>query len=275
MDGAVVDGTLWVAGGLAKSSNATDKVEGYDPVINSWKAAPPMPVRLHHHMAVTYRGELVVMGGWIPQGLDQSALLSERVFALREGRWTQLPPLLEPRAAGAATVVDDKIVVFGGQDEGRLLRSTEVFDGEKWTAGAPIPTPREHLAAASDGEFAYAVGGRVLGPDQNLDAFERYDPREDTWEPLPDMPTSRGGLGATIVRGTLFAVGGESSTNAMGDVEAYNIEREFWRRQTPMRTPRHGLVVKAIGGAFYSVGGATKPGHASAVDDVEVSRTTR
>jgi len=275
MDGTVLDGTVWVVGGLAAGSMASHRVEGYDPVINSWKAGPDLPVRLHHAAVVTYKGEIVVIGGWIPQGSDQSALISERVFALRDGKWEPLPSLNRPRAAGAATVVGDRIIVFGGQDEGRLLRTTEVFDGRRWTEGADLPTPREHLAAVSDGEFAYAVGGRDLGPDKNLATLERYDPEADNWQPLPDMPTARGGLGAVFAAGKLFAVGGESPTGAMDEVESFDLGDKSWSREPAMRTPRHGLVVEGTGGAFYAIGGADHAGHASAVDDNEVSRLTR
>ena len=275
MDGTVLDGTLWVVGGLDARSEASNKVEGHDPVINSWKAGPDLPVRLHHHMVVTYKDEMVVIGGWIPQGSDQSALVSDRVLRLRDGRWEQLPPLPRPRAAGAAAVVGDKIVVMGGQDEGRLLQTTEVFDGEKWSEGASMPTPREHLAAASDGKYVYAVGGRELGPDKNFDTLERYDPENDSWSRLPDMPTARGGLGAAVIGGRLYAVGGESPTRPFGNVESFDIETGNWARNSAMRTPRHGLDVEAIGTSIYALGGATKPGHASAVDTAEITRLAR
>ena len=45
-------------------------------------------------------------------------------------------------------MVGDKIVVVGGQADGALVKQTEVFDGTKWSAGAELPNPREHLAAA-------------------------------------------------------------------------------------------------------------------------------
>ena len=73
-------------------------------------------------------------------------------------------------------MVGDRIVVVGGQADGRLVKTTEVFDGKRWSDGADIPTPREHLAAASDGQFVYVVGGRALSPDKNTAALERYDP---------------------------------------------------------------------------------------------------
>jgi serine/threonine-protein kinase len=121
MASTVLDGTIWVVGGMGKGSKATARVEGYDPVIKGWKSGPDLPVPLHHQMVVTYKGEPVVIGGWIPEGADQSAVVSDRVFALRGGRWEELPSLQRPRAAGAAAVVGDRIVVVGGQDDNRLI----------------------------------------------------------------------------------------------------------------------------------------------------------
>src|SRR6185503_11346273 len=172
-------------------------------------------------------------------------------------------------------VVGDRIVVTGGQANDKLVGTTEVFDGKAWSAGANIPTPREHLAAASDGRFLYAVGGRALSPDKNSAALERYDPAADRWQRLPDMPTARGGLGAAITEGHLLAVGGETATDVLGVVESYNLARQDWSRERFMRTPRHGIAVAAIDGALYAFGGGTRPGHASASPIAEALQLTR
>jgi hypothetical protein len=275
MVSTVLDGTIWVVGGLEARSVASRRIEGYDPVINGWKAGPDLPVRLHHQMAVTYKGELVVIGGWIPEGSNASAKLSGRVFALRDGRWVSLPSLRRPRAAGAAAVVGDRIVVMGGQAGGRLVAPTEVFDGKRWSTGAGIPTPREHLAAASDGRFVYAVGGRALSADKNSAALERYDPATDRWQRLPDMPTARGGLGAAIAGGRLFAVGGETPTRVLGAVESYSFADKTWSTAPSMRTPRHGIAVAAFERSLYALGGAARPGHASASPAAESLRPGR
>jgi hypothetical protein len=275
MASTVADGTIWVLGGLGNGSTGSRRVEGYDPVISGWKAGPDLPVRLHHEMVVNLKDEVVVIGGWIPKGSNPSGELSGRVYALRGGRWVTLPSLKHPRAAGAAAVVGDKIVVVGGQADGRLVAPTEVFDGEKWSAGANIPTPREHLAVAADGESLYAVGGRALSSDKNSPALERYDPARDQWQKLPDMPTARGGLGAAIAVGHLFAVGGETPTRVIGKVESYDIARGRWSSAPAMRTPRHGMSVVAIGRSLYALGGAPRPGHASAVSTAEVLRVER
>jgi serine/threonine protein kinase/N-acetylneuraminic acid mutarotase len=275
MGNAVVDGTIWVVGGLGAGSLGSRRLEGYDPVINGWKAGPDLPVRLHHEMAVSYKDELVVIGGWIPEGSDPSAEVTDRVLALRGGRWVQLPSLNRPRAAGAAAVVGDQIVVVGGQAGDRLVETTEVFDGKRWSVRKDIPTPREHLAAASDGRYLYAVGGRALTPAKNSSALERYDPATDRWQRLPAMPTARGGLGAAIAGGRLIAAGGETPTDVIGKVESYDLDKSAWSSAPSMRTPRHGIAVAAIGPALYALGGATRPGHATAAASAEVARLRR
>jgi non-specific serine/threonine protein kinase len=256
-----LSGAVWLFGGLT-NHGATDTVEGFDPVTNSWKTAPKLPAPLHHSMAVNYNDELVVLGGWIPEGANPSAQTSNRVYVLRNGEsWEELPALRRPRAAGAAAVVDGKIVVVGGQAEGKLVRETEVFDGKRWTDAAPMPTPREHVAAAADRKYLYAVGGRDLSSDRNSAALERYDPADDKWERLPDMPTARGGLGATVAGNHLIAAGGEEPTSARATVEAFNIPEGRWTRLADLPTPRHGPAVASIGTRVYVIGGARKPGH--------------
>ena len=152
------DGTIWIFGGIRGDGALTGLQEGYDPVIDSWKGGDDLPVPVSHAMAVTWQGNPVVLGGWKTEGGKNVA--SDQVWRVVNSRWVELPHLLQPRAAAAAAVVGDRLVVTGGVDaNGALLNTTEVFDGNAWTLGAPIPTPRQMLAAASDGKLMYAVGG--------------------------------------------------------------------------------------------------------------------
>ena len=161
----------------------------------------------------------MVIGGFVP-GDELTSEQSGRVYALRGDGWEELPPLNHPRAAGAAAVVGDKIVVVGGQADGKLVPETEVFDGESWKDVADMPTPREHLGAASDGRYLYAVGGRELSADKNLAVVERYDPDDDSWTKLEQMPKASGSVGAAYAGGRVVTVGGESTTTVSDDVQA-------------------------------------------------------
>jgi Protein kinase domain/Kelch motif len=242
---------------------ATNTVATYDPGIGGWDTDPPLPVLLHHAMAVSYDGHVVVMGGWVPEGPELTAETSRRVYELRGRSWVRLADMRSPRAAGAAAVVGDKLVVVGGQADGRLVPSTEIFDGERWTAGADTPTAREHLAAVSDKRFMYAIGGRDLKASANLGALERYDPEADEWTPLASMPKALGGLGAARIGGTIAAVGGEDESEVFGTVLLYDIGKDAWTRGEPMPKARHGMGVVAVGNALYALGGSDRLGHRS------------
>ncbi len=269
--GAVVDGKAWIVGGLEgeEAATATDRVESYDAKTQTWEQGPELPVALHHAVARNYHGELVVIGGWTPEGEDLTANTSGRVFVLRGASWEELPELNHPRAASAAAVVGGELVVVGGQADGQLVPEIEVFDGEKWTDAAPMPTPREHLAAASDGTYLYTVGGRELSSSENSGALERYDPAKDEWTSLPPMPNPIGSFDATIAQGRLITVGGELPTDVSGEVQAYELKTQTWSTLPSLATPRHGLTVVVDGSKLYAVDGALEPGHAGSTTAAE------
>jgi non-specific serine/threonine protein kinase len=263
-----VDGKLWVFGGIGrKSSSTTSKV--YNPATDNWATGPGLPLPLHHMMAVTYKSEAVVIGGFVP-GEELTSGQSDKVFALRDGAWVQLPKLNHARAAAAAAVVGDKIVVAGGQADGKLVPQTEVFDGESWKDVADMPTPREHLGGASDGHYFYAVGGRALSADQNSGALERYDPASDEWTELKGMPEPTGSVGVTYAGGRIIAIGGEGTTEVSDAVQAYDIGKESWSQLPKLPTARHGVAVSSLDDAVYAIGGATEPGHVGSTKEADV-----
>jgi hypothetical protein len=278
MPGAVVNGLAIMTGGLRSGPNgavSTNSVEGLDTTVNIWSTLPGLKKPLNHAMAVNFKGRLFVMGGWLPKGGDQTAITSNRVYELHGSKWVEGPPMPDARAAGAAAVADGKIVVVGGQANDKLLTKTDVYDGKRWSTGAPIKTPREHLAAASDGESVYAVGGRNTATGKNLGTLERYDAPTDTWQALPDMQTPRNGLGAAIVGGTLFAIGGETATEVLKTVETYDIGKRHWSKGPPLPTARHGMAVVAVGDNVYALGGALKVQHNGSTNTAEKLTITK
>ena len=260
----VLGDEIWVAGGM-RHGETLQTVQSYNAQTGAWQEQPPLPIPLNHATAATYRGEMVVIGG----ATDALADASNKVFALRGGKWVDLPPLQHARAAAAAAVVGDKLVVVGGQNAKQLVPQTEVFDGQSWTQAADLPTPREHLAAVSDGVYVYTVGGRNLSADENSAAFQRFDPVSGNWDKLADMPTRRGSYGAAFIDGRIVAVGGEEPTRVLATVEMYDISNGKWSTAAPINTPVHGEVVAAVGQTVYCIGGADRPTHESAVATVE------
>jgi N-acetylneuraminic acid mutarotase len=272
VDATVLDGRIWVAGGLTASNKATASTQYYDPAINSWEQGPPLPEALHHAMLVTYRHRLAVIGGFHSRGSDLLADTSARMFLLNNdtGKWEDGPSLHYPRAAGGAAVVDNEIVVVGGRtgNPEQLVTQTEVFDGTGWRDAADILVPGDHLAVTADSNYLYAVGGRKFTAGSNVDVVQRYDPKANRWTALTPTPQPVSGAGAAVVKGQLIVVGGEKPTSVSGTAQAYDLTASTatWTTLPSLTPGRHGLGVAAIGNTVYAIGGATKAGHTASTN---------
>jgi len=262
------DGTIWIFGGIRSDGKVTTLHEGYDPApIDTWKTGPDLPAGVQHAMAVTWKDNPIVLGGWKTE--DGKNVATDKVWRVVNGQWVELPHLLQPRAAAAAAAVGDRIIVTGGVDaSGALLNTTEVFDGNAWTPGTPIRTPRKMLAAASDDKLMYAVGGSDGNTD--LATVEAYDPATKAWTPLADLPQPRSDLGVAIADRRLVAVGGVSRGEVLKSVSVFDLMAKTWDSLPDMATGRHGMAVDAIDRSVYAIGGSTAADDTQTVSTAEV-----
>ena len=224
---------------------------------------------------MAYHNTVWVIGGFEPQGSTIEGVASARVLYLNQAQtaWVEGPELHHARAAGAAAVVGNKIVVAGGRTVGtppQEVAPTEVFDGTSWHDAAPIPVPGDHLAAASDGTYLYVVGGRRLEPAANTAAVQRFDPAADRWVQLPAAPGKVSDAGAAIVGGRLIVVGGESAGAVFSTVWSYDLASSTWTSLPDLAAPRHGLAVAVIGSTLYAIDGASQTGHNASTPTVQI-----
>lgn len=262
------DGTIWILGGIGEGGVVSGRLEGYDPPTDAWKGGDDLPVPVRHAMSVTWRDTPVVLGGGQSFGRAGTVDATDRVWRLVSGRWVELPRMLQPRAAAAAAMVGDRIIVTGGVDaNGALLNTTEIFDGNSWILGAELPTPRALLAAASDGTLMYAVGGTDGTSDMR--SVEAYDPVANVWTTLPDLPQASRDLGVTIADGRLLAVGGLSARQVLKSVAALDLPTLTWAGLPDMGTARHGMAVVAMANSVYAIGGSTGVGDREVTSSAE------
>ena len=272
---AVLQNRIWVAGGLTGLDSATAKTEFYDLSVGAWGQGPNLPVPLHHAMMVTYQNTVWVIGGFEPQGSDVEGTVSARVFHLDDDQdyWAKAPALHHARAAGAAAVVGDKIVVVGGRTAGSSpeeVAPTEVFDGTSWHDAGGIPVTGDHVAAASDGKYVYVVGGRKLSSAANTAAVQRFDPNIGKWTQLRPVPSPVSDCGVAIVSGQLIVVGGESTGTVFNTVRAFDLATSTWSSLPPLAAARHGMGVTAIGNTLYAIDGAAAPGHNASTRTLQI-----
>ena len=238
----MVEGTIYVLGGLALDGRSLTTVEALAPDAGAWQPRAPLPEPRDHLAAVDLGGRLYVVGG-SPGWFNQQTSSTLWRYDAGADAWEARAPLPLGRAATRPPCWTASSTSPGGS--GPEPQRLQVYDPETdtWALKAPLSRPREHLAAGAAGGALYVVGGR-WGDVGNVDLLEAYDPQTDAWRTLAPMPTPRGGLAATALDGRLYVTGGEvldASAVTFPQLEVYDPQSGEWTSVAPLPTARHGL----------------------------------
>jgi uncharacterized repeat protein (TIGR01451 family) len=182
MDGAAIDGSIYVPGGQDPGADYTRWLQIYDTTTDSWSAGAPLPYPVRQHEVVALNGLLYVLGGQ-SNGTYTNAVLT---YDPGTDAWTYAPSMQKARASAASGVIGGKIYVAGGYN-GSFPDSVEVFDplAGTWSYVADMPTP---WVMAADGvlhdRFLLVTGG-YWSNNTASDLGRVYDATTDRWMELP------------------------------------------------------------------------------------------
>ncbi len=251
LSGTEAGGKIWVAGGVA--GGVTQKVYSYDPSTTAWTAGPDLPVPRQLAAMGSVGGTVYAVGGFS----DVDASPTDSTYLLEPGAsaWTKVASLLLNRAGAFAADIDGKLHLVAGQGDSHLLADTVAFDAaaNSWAVKAPIPNPRLRFAGFVLSGWIFAVGGTTEsgGVTNQVDV---YEPKGNVWTNVEEFPAPRDGLGAAVVAGKAYVVGGDSA----GTMDVY--DGSSWSSGPPLATPRIGAAVVAAQGRVYVIGGAPAGG---------------
>ncbi len=278
--GTAIDGQIYLAGGITDIEvlendqlllNSSDQLTRFDPKNGTFTELAPLPEKLNHIGVVAYDHDLYVLGGY-GGTRDGNTKAGFYRYDPDTDRWSQMPEMPEPRAAMAAGVVGDQLIVAGGALNTKPMSEAFAFDFKtrRWTRLPDMPSRREHVGAAVAGDKLYVLGGRAPG-SLAVDTAESYDVSERRWTRLPPMPTGSGGLGVVAIGDQVIAVGGgnDGAGTVTGAVQEWDPQTERWASLPAMRTPRHGHATTAIGDRIWVFGGSPCA-YFNATDSVEV-----
>lgn len=256
---ALLDGRIYVAGGIGESRSVLASMDVYDRATDRWSSAPSMPEPRHHHGAAGANGRLYVIGGyssleptWGPWPPTRTVF----EYDPASRTWTERAPMPEALAAMAVAVHEGKVYVFGGSEGSSAFSVSYVYDpaADRWSYVASMPTAREHTVAVTIGPTIYVVSGRS---GANRTALEAYSPATDTWRTLAPGPSTSGHAAAAL-GGKLYVFGGER----LGvRPETYDLAREYdpqadrWRQVAPLPSARHGIAATGTGSVIHVFGG--------------------
>jgi N-acetylneuraminic acid mutarotase len=193
--------------------------EVYDPSTDTWETKTPMSTARSGIQANVVDGKIYLIGGW--NGSASSSYLEKSaqvdVYDPSKDTWTTGAPMPTAVANYASAVVDNKIYVISGKASGsKTTNLTQIYNPRinKWSFGAPIPMGVSGAAAgATTGVQApkaiYVFGGANDTYPLNAQYTNQvYFPATNSWGPAAPMPIDRAGLSVTVVKDTLYVIGG-------------------------------------------------------------------
>ncbi|WP_347158799.1 malectin domain-containing carbohydrate-binding protein [Pontibacter chitinilyticus] len=148
---------------------------------------------------------------------------------------------------------------------------------DKWYKGPVIPSARRRGSAGAvlrDGKI-YLAGGIVNGHRSGfVNWFDVYDPRDNTWQTLPNAPRTRDHFQAGIIGNKLYLAGGRRTSYDTGqtfsltvpEVDVYDFTSGSWATlpsSSNIPTQRAGAATVVLGEELLVIGGeSTQPaGH--------------
>jgi len=252
-----VGGRFYVFGGQDANRWLNEALE-LDPSTGHWTSLPPLRRARFAPAAAVYGTSIIVAGGSVFTDRGVTSNDSE-IFDYAARIWRAGPPMTVARASHSLAAVGRRVFAFGGVgDDGRGKDSVEVIERGAWKEIGDAPFPRVNAGTVVIDGRVYTVGGSdfTAGVVRRSRDFRVYDPQTGRWESLPPMPTAREGVGAAVIDGKIYVIGGDGDDErSLSLVEVYDLKQRTWSTAPPMLARRRDPAVGAVHGLIYVAGG--------------------
>lgn len=107
-------------------------------------------------------------------------------------------------------------------------------------------------------QVIYCIGGYLNASIRNV---EYYNPHDNNWRRIADLPYARSGLAACTILGHVYAVGGRNNSRDTPNedqslMDSYNPKTNEWTRLPSMHSPRNRVAVAVLDNKLYAAGGS-------------------
>lgn len=273
-----LEGRIYLYGGHTGSAHHYAKEDQADQLWSLTLADPDEWTavangrNLQGNALVAAEGQVVLLGGFSASNAgdeDQvlTSLADVRAFDPATEKWTDLPPLPEPRSSFDAAAAGSVITVCGGWSMAgdadavwhASAYSIDLSDEQpRWTVLSTPPMKRRALATVAHDAKVYVLGGmsESYGPTT---AVTVYDSDAKTWSegpPLPGDAMNGFGCGGFVRDDRLYASTFDGGLHRLSeDGTAWQTvgqmpRRRFFHRFVPLTDGR----VLILGGGEMSVG---------------------
>ncbi len=189
MGSVVVDNAIWIVGGFSGDHPgvATDRVQIYNTLSDSWEDGPSLPNPRGSGAAVYNNGKIHFFGGLLPdRRTDVGEHLVLDLANMNDG-WQSAADMPDPRNHHSGASVNGLVYAIGGQfghDGGTEDQNfLDVYDpsSDTWERLANLPSDRSHFEPGTivHNDKIIIVGGR--NGNFFFDDITIYDPATDQW----------------------------------------------------------------------------------------------
>ncbi|MEZ4709667.1 MAG: kelch repeat-containing protein [Caldilineaceae bacterium] len=233
-------------------------------MIPRWDALAPMLTPRSRQATVLLGNAIYVIGGESTEG---KLLTDVERYQITLDLWQTIPPLPRPLSNTSAVGLNQHIYLAGGSymdgatDTRQLSDQLLVYSAtdQTWRVVGNLPYPLVGAALTSNADSIYLVGG--WDGENAHDEIWRYTPAPANaaasiaWELVGRIPVARPFLGATVLKGKLYVVGGFDGQREMANADVFDLASGAWQKLPDLSVPRGGLSLVADEVAIYAIGG--------------------
>lgn len=264
----VVNGKIYVFGGIHDHYYGPPYVERYDPKTDKWFDLGEWKIPRHHFTVgeTLYGDEIWICGGkW---GNDTTSTSRVDVYNTKTNSWRQGPSLPEKHWGGPSVIVGQYLhVLTGAVDKNTTSDHHFVLDLENESAGwfskSAVPKPLVHAAGVELNGKIYLLGGELHHKhDGDQKTVQVYDPETDSWDlSKAELPIARSHLEWSTFKyeNKIYSVCGVDSANknerGQNEILMYDPEKDTWFIWGHLPYDMTSPGAKVIDGILYVFGG--------------------
>jgi N-acetylneuraminic acid mutarotase len=161
----VVDGIVYLVGGVGTDGSIVATVHAYNPQTNTWSMRAAMPTPREHLGAAAIDGKLYAVGGRMQSLASNSAVME--VYDPVTNKWSPGADLPTARGGITAIAYHGRLLVVGGEGGDGTFSEVEAYDPttDSWSSLEPTPEPRHGLGSGVARGRVYILLG---GPEPGL-----------------------------------------------------------------------------------------------------------
>jgi N-acetylneuraminic acid mutarotase len=235
---------LFVIGGCTKTIETLDLNE----LPLKWmKFSDKLPYESYEHQTVVHQQRVIHIGGYNGDEHKKSNVISE-LQVTTPCTLKELCQMPQPRECHGAEVFEDKVLIFGGEDDNHhVLDSVLEFDPKKNECKElpSLPRPLQGMTTVRWRDQVVVLGGHDKDGEDLNDVF-MYDCKTGKITALPSMLKKRYNCCAVITGNTIVVIGGENKDDWLSSVECFTMGGSTWKYLPSMNEERPRAVAEVL-----------------------------